>query len=108
MGRKYKGGAESLVLHKKLKTTGVFHRALADAEMTGHLWVNMIRDLKGTYRIRNVPFDLMRRLWRVGKKPLRIFWKNSLWREGRSGAPVSPTTITPTSRPATSSPAVWI
>lgn len=59
---------ESLVLHKKLKTTGVFHRALADAEMTGHLWTGMIRDLKGTYNIRSVPFDLMQRLSKVARK----------------------------------------
>ncbi len=59
---------ESLVLHKQIKSTGAFHRALADAEMTGHLWVGMIRDLKDTYKIRNVPFNLMLRLSKVGKK----------------------------------------
>jgi DNA polymerase-3 subunit epsilon len=59
---------ESLVLHKKLQSTGVFHRALADAEMTGYLWVNMIGDLKEAYKIRNVPFHLMRRLSKVAKK----------------------------------------
>ncbi len=64
---------ESLVLHKKLKSAGVFHRALADAEMTGHLWVNMIGDLKGTYRIRNVPFALMLRLAKVAKKSVPNF-----------------------------------
>jgi hypothetical protein len=30
--------------------------------MTGHLWVEMIRDLKREYKIRNVPFDLSRTL----------------------------------------------
>jgi DNA polymerase-3 subunit epsilon len=73
---------ESLVLHKNLNTSGVFHRALADAEMTGHLWVNMIRDLKGTYRIRNVPFDLMRRLSKVGKKAAPNFLEKFALAEG--------------------------
>jgi len=73
---------ESLVLHKKLKTTGVFHRALADAEMTGHLWVNMIRDLKGTYNIRNVPFDLMCRLAKVSRRAAPNFLQKFALEEG--------------------------
>ena len=73
---------ESLVRHKNLQNKGVFHRALADAEMTGHLWVNMIRDLKGTYRIRNVPFDLMRRLSKVAKKAAPDFLEKFAIEEG--------------------------
>ncbi len=64
---------ESLVRHKQIKSTGAFHRALADAEMTGHLWVGMIRDLKDTYRIPNVPFNLMLRLAKTGKKAVPKF-----------------------------------
>jgi DNA polymerase-3 subunit epsilon len=64
---------ESLVLHKQIINTGAFHRALADAEMTGHLWVGMIRDLKDTYKIRNVPFNLMLRLSKVAKKAVPNF-----------------------------------
>ena len=64
---------ESLVLHKQIKNTGAFHRALADAEMTGHLWVGMIRDLKDTYKIRHVPFTLMLQLSKVGKKAVPKF-----------------------------------
>ncbi len=63
----------SLVLHKNLRSTGVFHRALADAEMTGHLWVGMIGDLKATYRIPHVPFNLMLRLAKIGKKAVPKF-----------------------------------
>lgn len=59
---------EALVRHKKLKTSGVYHRALADAEMTGHLWIGMINDLKCDYNLDQVPFDLMQQL---GKVPAR-------------------------------------
>jgi DNA polymerase-3 subunit epsilon len=73
---------ESLVLHINLQSTGVFHRALADAEMTGHLWVEMIRDLKGTYKIRNVPFDLMLRLAKVARKGAPNFLQKFALEEG--------------------------
>ena len=34
------GGVESLISHAGIPQTGVFHRALADAEMTAHLWMS--------------------------------------------------------------------
>lgn len=37
---------ETLVRYKNLPTSGVFHRALADAEMTANLWLEMVEDLK--------------------------------------------------------------
>ena len=58
---------ESLVRYKKLKTDGVHHRALADAEMTGHLWTRMVDDLKADYQLRQVPFELMQQLSKVSK-----------------------------------------
>jgi len=73
---------ESLVLHKNLQSTGVFHRALADAEMTGHLWVEMIRDLKREYKIRNVPFDLMLRLSKVARRTAPKFLQKFALEEG--------------------------
>jgi len=73
---------ESLVRHKQLQSRGVFHRALADAEMTGHLWVRMIEDLKRTYQIRNVPFNLMLRLSKVARKSAPTFLKKFALDEG--------------------------
>lgn len=58
---------EALVRSKNLQTSGVHHRALADAEMTGHLWIGMINDLKTGYRLGTVPFELMRQLAKVSK-----------------------------------------
>ncbi|BCS54335.1 DNA polymerase III subunit epsilon [Geobacter sp. SVR] len=64
---------ETLVHYKKLKTDGVHHRALADAEMTAHLWLNMIADIKATYGVRDVPFKLMQQVTKVPKKGLHDF-----------------------------------
>ena len=59
---------ETLVRYKSLKTDGVHHRALADAEMTAHLWINMIRDIKATYGRADVSFGLMQQLGKTPKK----------------------------------------
>lgn len=66
---------ESLIRYKKIKTGGVHHRALADAEMTGHLWINMVNDLKSAYKFRTVPFNLMQRLSKVKKATAPVFLK---------------------------------
>jgi DNA polymerase-3 subunit epsilon len=58
---------ESLVRHRKLKTSGVHHRALADAEMTGHLWISMVHDIKSAYQLKQVPFSVMQQLAKVSK-----------------------------------------
>ena len=58
---------EKLVRHKRLTTSGVYHRALADAEMTAHLWISMVNDLKSDFRLRQVPFELMQQLAKVSK-----------------------------------------
>lgn len=62
---------ETLVRYKRLKTDGIHHRALADAEMTSHLWVEMVRDLKETFAVRQVSFDLMHKLATVPKKKVK-------------------------------------
>lgn len=60
-------GLESLVRYKGLATSGVFHRALADAEMTAHLWIRMVEELKKEHRLKSVPFELMQRLMKIPK-----------------------------------------
>lgn len=57
---------ETLVRYKELQTDGVHHRALADAEMTAHLWMRMIADIKADYCRNEVSFGLMQQ---VGKTP---------------------------------------
>ena len=58
---------QTLVQYKRLSTNGVFHRALADAEMTAHLWISMVEDLKKIHRLKVVPFELMQRLMKMSK-----------------------------------------
>lgn len=58
---------ETLVRYKNLQTTGVHHRALADAEMTAHLWLSLVEDLRRQYDLRQIPFELMLQIARLPK-----------------------------------------
>ncbi len=66
---------ETLVRYKKLKTDGIYHRALADAEMTAHLWTRMIADLKSEFGLKQVPFQLMQQLGKVPRRKVSDFMK---------------------------------
>ena len=57
----------TLVRYCGIYTDGTFHRALADAEMTGQLWISMIDEIKDTFGINQVPFDLMQKLSKITK-----------------------------------------
>ncbi len=63
----------TLVKYNKLPTEGVFHRALADAEMTAHLWLGMLNDLGSKYQLSDVPFSLMKTLSRTSKHSVNAF-----------------------------------
>jgi DNA polymerase-3 subunit epsilon len=64
---------ETLVRYKNLVNNGVYHRALADAEMTGHLWISMVNELKDNFRFNHVPFALMEQLAKVPKAAVPAF-----------------------------------
>ncbi len=64
---------ETLVRYKNLKTDGVHHRALADAEMTAHLWLRMLEDIRNNYGFHTVPFGLMQQLSKISKKKVPEF-----------------------------------
>ena len=68
---------ETLVRYKNLKTDGTYHRALADAEMTAHLWLRMMADLKSQYGLKQVTFQLMQQLGRTPKKKVGEFIKRN-------------------------------
>lgn len=57
----------TLVRFNRLPSNGTFHRALADAEMTAHLWLGMLNDISREYRIASISFLLMQELSRVSK-----------------------------------------
>lgn len=69
---------ETLVRYKNLKTSGTYHRALADAEMTGYLWLEMVSDLKACYNLSNVSFEFMQRLSKVPKAKVPAFLKRAV------------------------------
>ena len=57
----------TLVRYREIYNDEIFHRALADAEMTGNLWLAMIDDIKSSFGIINVSFELMQKLSRITK-----------------------------------------
>ena len=63
----------TLVRYCRIYTDGTFHRALADAEMTGQLWISMIDEIKNTFGINQVPFDLMRKLSKITKAKAPLY-----------------------------------
>ena len=72
---------ETLVRYKSLKTDGVHHRALADAEMTAHLWIRMIDDIRTKYGLQTVPFALMQQLCKIPKKKVPDFMQKMRLKE---------------------------
>lgn len=51
-----------LVAYKQLPSTGVFHRALADSEMTAQLWLALLADLRRRYPQAHPSFSLLTQL----------------------------------------------
>lgn len=58
----------TLVDFKNIRTDGVFHRALADSEMTARLWLKMLEDISEEYNVSHISFSLMQKLSRTAKK----------------------------------------
>ncbi len=58
---------QTLVSHLAIPESGTFHRALADAEMTAHLWIAMIERIRQQYRLPMISFDQLRELSKVEK-----------------------------------------
>ncbi|MDA3870187.1 MAG: 3'-5' exonuclease [Gammaproteobacteria bacterium] len=58
----------TLVRYKSLPNDGTFHRALADAEMTAHLWLTMMQDIKDRHSFAAIPFEVMQKLARTSKQ----------------------------------------
>jgi len=63
----------TLVEYRQLPRCGSFHRALADAEMTAHLWLGMLDDITSRYGIDAAPFSLMQTLSRVPRTSAHDF-----------------------------------
>lgn len=52
----------TLVKYKNLPNDSTLHRTLADSQMTAHLWLIMISDIKSEFSFGNVPFSVMQKL----------------------------------------------
>ncbi len=66
----------TLVSYCGIETDGTFHRALADAEMTGLLWIAMVEELKDSFGIKEVSFALMQKLSKISKAKTLAYLKN--------------------------------
>ncbi|GAK86092.1 DNA polymerase III alpha subunit [Vibrio ponticus] len=56
-----------LVKYHQIANDGVFHRALADAEMTAHLWQVQLATVQEKYAIDEPSFDLMVKVGKTSK-----------------------------------------
>ena len=63
----------TLVRYKQLPSDGTFHRALADAEMTGHLWMAMLADLQQEFGLNAPTFELLQKIAKKTKADVPKF-----------------------------------
>jgi len=61
----------TLVRHLGLPSAARHHRALADAEMTAHLWVKMVSDIRLQYCLGTVPHELLCTLQKTPKAQIK-------------------------------------
>lgn len=57
----------TLVNFKGITSSGIFHRALYDSEMTAKLWIAMLDDIQQQTDLGDVPFELILKLSRTSK-----------------------------------------
>ena len=65
----------TLVNYCGIYSDGTFHRAMADAEMTGRLWVSMIDEIKNKFGLSEVPFELMQKVSKITKAKVPEYLK---------------------------------
>ena len=61
----------TLIRHLGLPSAARAHRALADAEMTAHLWVKMVSDIRLQYCLGTVPHELLCALQKAPKAQIK-------------------------------------
>ncbi|MGR6859359.1 3'-5' exonuclease [Aliivibrio salmonicida] len=64
-----------LVAYHQIENDGVFHRALADAEVTASLWLVQLKALERDHGIKNPSFDLMLKIGKTPKGSIDLFLK---------------------------------
>lgn len=63
----------TLVQYQNLPNDGLFHRALADAEVTAHLWLALLKELECRHGIFNPDFELLLTLGKKSKHAVQSF-----------------------------------
>ena len=64
----------TLAQYKNLPSDGVYHRALADAEVTAHLWLSLLAELREQHELDEITFGFMHTLTKTPKHQLRQFY----------------------------------
>lgn len=72
----------TLINYNHIQHDGVFHRALADAEMTAKLWQHMLDTLAQRWDYHEPSFELMLSLQKQSKANIAKFLANSMNRNG--------------------------
>lgn len=72
----------TLVAYKNIVNDGIYHRALADAETTAHLWLGMLAEIEKDYGFDGISVELMQKLARTPKSKVdKFLTKQSARRE---------------------------
>lgn len=71
----------TLAGYKNLPNEGIYHRALADAEVTAHLWLSMLEELREQHKLTSPSFDFMYRLTKTPKHKLLKFYQQATVKE---------------------------
>lgn len=58
----------TLIQYCNIESTGAFHRALYDSEMTAKLWLSILNDIRSEYELDNLPFSVIQKLCKTPKK----------------------------------------
>lgn len=66
----------TLAAYKDLPTEGVYHRALADAEVTAYLWMSLLEELREQHALDDLSFGFMQQLTKTPKHQLRKLFAN--------------------------------
>ncbi|RYY74202.1 MAG: 3'-5' exonuclease [Gammaproteobacteria bacterium] len=67
----------TLAEYKNLPTQGIFHRALADAEVTAHLWLSLLHELQERHDVSSPSFAFMTQLCKTPKHQITRLFHNS-------------------------------
>tara|TARA_R110001583_G_scaffold171268_2_gene324806 strand:- start:731 stop:1375 length:645 start_codon:yes stop_codon:yes gene_type:complete len=59
-----------LVRFANIESSGGFHRALYDSEMTAKVWMKMLEDIGERYGVFDIPFELIKKLAKAPKKDI--------------------------------------